>query len=109
MEEFLNKIDKDKIKFFSTYLNKLSPLEFISLGCIVSIILSQTIDANEQNTLGNFLEMVGQILLTSYAQYTVTDPRYISFTLCQADKLQKQIDLIIDYLKTTKGYYDHNS
>ncbi len=101
MEDFLKQINKEKIKVWSGQLNKLSPLEFISLGCIISVILSQTLNPNEQNTIGNFLEMVGQILLTSYAQYSVTDPNYISLSVCQGEQLQKQIDLIIKRLKTT--------
>lgn len=96
MEDFLKNFKKEDIKYFSSKINKLSPLEFISLGCIISIIITQTIDPNEQNTLGNFLEMVGQILLTSYAQATVTNPKYMNFSVFQGEQLQKQINILMN-------------
>ena len=98
MEKILENFNKDDIKYFSSMINKLSPLEFISYGCIISIIITQVIDPNEQNTLGNFLEMIGQILLTSYAQSTVTNPKYINLSLFQGEQLQNQINILMDKL-----------
>ena len=100
MNEFINKLDKKQIKSFSHELSKLSPTEFITIGSIIGIFLSNSITPNEQNTLGNFLEMVGQILLTSYAQSTVTNPRYINFSLLDGQNLQLQINKIIDKLNS---------
>ena len=89
LEDFINKFKNEDISSYSQILSNLSPLEFISLGCIISIIISQSINPNEQNTIGNFLEMVGQILLTSYAQASTTIPKYTPATLCQLDELKK--------------------
>ncbi len=102
MNDFFKNLDSNKIKNFSHTLNQLSPTEFVSLGSITAIILIQCINANEQNTLGNFLEMIGQILLTSYAQSTVVDPKYINLSLTQGEALQKQIDYLFSIIKTTK-------
>ena len=102
MNDFFKNLDSNKIKNFSSTLNQLSPTEFVSLGSITAIILIQYINPNEQNTLGNFLEMIGQILLTSYAQSTVVDPKYINLSLTQGEALQKQIDYLFSILKPTK-------
>ena len=54
MNDFFKNLEASKIKNFSNLLNKLSPTEFVSFGSIIAIILTQYIDPNEQNTLGNF-------------------------------------------------------
>ena len=63
MNDFFKNFDSNKIKKFSSTLNQLSPTEFVSLVSIAAIILIKYINPNEQNTLGNFLEMIGQILI----------------------------------------------
>ena len=102
MNDFFKNLEASKIKNFSNSLNKLSPTEFVSFGSIIAIILTQYIDPNEQNTLGNFLEMIGQFLLTSYAQATVTNPCYINFSLKQGEEMQKQIDYLFSKINSTK-------
>lgn len=92
MNDFFKNINKDNVINFSNFLYNLSPIEYISLGCISAIIISNYLNPNEQNTLGNFLEMIGQILLTSYAQSSVVDPNYISFSLNQAKDLESIIN-----------------
>lgn len=109
MEDFFNNFNNKDISSFADYLQKLSPLEYISIGCILAITISQCTNPNQQNTLGNFLEMVGQILLTSYAQASVVDPKYISASICETEALKKQIDLLFKKINITKPYYDHNS
>lgn len=94
MEEIFNSLKKDEIINFSKNLSNLSPLEFISLGCLLGIILSEVLNPNEQNTIGNFLEMVGQILLTSYAQASVVDPNYSSPSNCQFNNLKYDVETI---------------
>lgn len=74
MEDILNKLDKNTVNTYSKILANLSPLEFSTLGCAIAIILINTLTPNEQNTIGNLLEMIGQILLTNYAQASVVDP-----------------------------------
>ena len=94
MEEFINTFKKDDIINFSKTLSKLSPLEFSSLGCIIGIILCEILNPNEQNTIGNFLELVGQILLTSYAQASIIDPNFSSPSRCQFNNLKIDVEKI---------------
>ena len=102
MNDFLKNLEANIIKNFSNLLNKLNPTEFVSFGSVIAIILIQYIDPNEQNTLGNFLEMIGQILLTSYAQATVTNPCYVNLSLKQGEELQKQINYLFAKINSTK-------
>ncbi len=98
MEDILNNINKQKIDLLSQMLNKLSPTELVTLGTIIAIILCEYLSPNQQNTLGNFLEMIGQVLLTSYAQATSSIPQYIPISVCDFETFEKEIlNLIKNY------------
>ena len=107
MEDLLNKININTVSSYSKLLSRISPLEFTSLGCAISIILIQTLSANEQNTIGNLLEMIGQILLTSYAQASVVDPNVASPTKCNFISQEEEIQKIKKIL--FKLYQNQNS
>ena len=55
----------------SNWLNTLNPYEFALMGTIAAFLIAPTLNANQQNSIGNFLEEIGQILLTISAQ-TIT-------------------------------------
>lgn len=57
---------------FAEILNTLTPFEFVTIGTIFGYYLSLNLNVNEQNTLGNWFELVGQILLTYSAQGSAT-------------------------------------
>lgn len=50
------------------YLNSINSYEFALIGVIAAFLIAPTMNANEQNSVGNFLEEIGQILLTIAAQ-----------------------------------------
>ena len=52
----------------SKWLDSLNAYEFSLIGVIAAYIISISLNTNEQNSIGNFLEEVGQILLTISAQ-----------------------------------------
>lgn len=107
MENIFESFEKEKIKSIVKWLYKLSPLELISTGCIIAIIICECTSVNEQAVIGNFLEQIGQIILTASSQAQAVDPNYISASLCQLKTLQKQIDYIKSTLKNSN--YDPNS
>jgi hypothetical protein len=94
MEDILNKFNQNTINSYSQILAKLSPAEFATLGCALSLILIQTLNPNEQNTIGNLLEMIGQILLTSYAQASVIDPNISPVTQSQFSSQEEEMQKI---------------
>lgn len=92
MEDIINKINKDEIISYSKILAALSPLELVSIGYIISLVLVETLAPYEQNTIGNFLEMVGQVLLTSFAQSSAIDPNINAPSQCEFNKLKHQFE-----------------
>lgn len=102
MNDFFQKFDEIKFKDFTNELCNLSPTEFVTLGSVIGIIMTLYLDPNKQNTLGNFLEMIGQILLTSYAQATIVNPDYKNFTVSQANELKEQILFFLKNKNFTK-------
>lgn len=56
---------------FLDYLLSLSGNELSLLAIGLGFLLSNNIDTNKQNSLGNFLELMGQTLLTISAQNMV--------------------------------------
>lgn len=82
----MNNDSSDKTKSITSILTSLSPLEFTFLGSVVGYVLAFNLSPNEQNALGNWFELVGQILLTFSAQGT------ISLTSNQYDDLINEIN-----------------
>ncbi len=68
INNFSNKYTKEDLIGLSKFLSTLSPIEFTTLGCIIGVILTTSLTNNEQNSVGNFLELVGQVILTAQAQ-----------------------------------------
>ena len=94
MEEIINNINKEQISSYSKLLSRLSPLELVTIGYIISLILVETLTPYEQNTIGNFLEMVGQVLLTSFAQSSAIDPNINSPSHCEFNNLKIDVENI---------------
>ena len=52
----------------SNWLFSLNPYEFSAIAVIMGLIISPALTVNQQNSLGNFLELLGQVILTINAQ-----------------------------------------
>lgn len=63
-ENFINQ-DFD---FFSNWLSSLNPYEFSLIATAIGFTISPSLSINQQNSLGNFFELVGQVMLTISAQ-----------------------------------------
>lgn len=59
---------------FSKWLSSLSPNEFTLIAMITGFIIGQGLNYDEQNSIGNWLECVGQIILTMSAQGQLLSP-----------------------------------
>ena len=62
------------LKDFARWLTSLDPYEFSALSAVVGLILSKGLTVPEQNSVGNWLESVGQIILTVNAQASINTP-----------------------------------
>ena len=67
IKDFLN---HDFCKF-SNWLFSLDPYQFTLLATVIGFAITPTLNSNQQQSLGNFFDMVGQVLLTVYSQEVV--------------------------------------
>lgn len=86
INEFLN----CDFSSLSSFLSSISPIEFGSIGCLVGLLISIPLNSNEQNSIGNFLELVGQVILTVQAQQTINSPPSASEADLEALKRETQ-------------------
>lgn len=85
--------DQDNFSNFSKWLSSLSANEFVLAAIFTGFVVTQGLNYEEQNSIGNWLECVGQIILTLSAQNQLlspSDPNIIN----KINNLQKQIDEI---------------
>lgn len=59
----MNQFSQEEIKNYASFLYGLTGNELAVLASTVGLLLSQGINSNQINSLGNFLEGVGQIML----------------------------------------------
>lgn len=88
-EEF-DKFSNYDFSSFSDWLFSLSPYEFTLIATLLGFLISPTLTVNQQNSLGNFFELLGQIILTVNAQ---------SVTLSQSK----------NKISTIKPYFESNN
>lgn len=83
--------DKE-IKNFASFLFSLSSFDFVLCATIIGYILSYPLTIDEQNSLGNFIELIGQIMLTFNAQNQTLQNDYAKKMNAKRLDLKAQID-----------------
>jgi hypothetical protein len=83
----------DTYSKFANILSSLTPFEFLTIGTIFGYFISLNLSITEQNALGNWFELVGQILLTYSAQGTATPTNEEYNQLVSDVEMLKQIIL----------------
>jgi len=81
---------------FVNLLLSLNEYELTALGCAIGLLIAPTITTNQQNSLGNFFELVGQVLLTVNAQIVNLQPNSPSRHELneRINKLEKELELL---------------
>jgi hypothetical protein len=79
-------------------LFSLSACKFSLLASLLGILLIDNLNLDQQNSLGNFLENVGQNLLTAAAQGEIVQERQQAEIRRQIQSLKKQIAALEDQL-----------
>ncbi len=77
-----------------SFLNNLNAFEFTTSAFIVGILLCENLNATEQNAIGNWFELLGQVLETNSAQLQVTNNNNTT----DINSLKKAINIINDKL-----------
>ena len=83
--------DQNNFSNFSKWLSSLSANEFTLIAITTGFLITQGLNYEEQNAIGNWLECVGQIILTLSAQNQLLSPSDPNI-LNKINDLQKQID-----------------
>lgn len=84
------------------YLSKISPNSYITIGFLIAFYLSNTLDVAEQNTLGNWFQLVGQTLETSASQTSLINSRSnppSSMSLERLTEIIRNIEIELNKLK----------
>ena len=91
-----NQFSKMNCSSFIEYLLSLSANELSLLAIGLGFLLSANIDNNQQSSLGNFFELIGQLLLTLSAQNLNLYPNYSNNTdlAIKVSMLEKEIELL---------------
>ena len=63
-----NNFTNQNFNELSNWLNTLNPYEFALYGALAGFLIAPTLNPNQLNSVGNWLEEIGQILLTIAAQ-----------------------------------------
>ena len=82
---------------FVDLLLSLNPYELTILASAIGLLISPTITVNQQNSLGNFFELLGQTILTINAQTINLQPNAPSRQQLN-DKI-KMLEIEIEQLK----------
>ena len=87
MDDEFSKFVNQDYKSFSEWLFSLNAYEFTLIATIAGFLISPKLTINEQNSLGNFFELLGQVILTINAQGS---------TLNQSNSAKSNIKPIIE-------------
>ena len=68
--KYINDLENFDFCSFSNWLSTLNPYEFTLVATIIGFIISPSLTLNQQNSIGNFFELLGQVILTINAQGT---------------------------------------
>lgn len=94
------KICQDFSKFdyntFADLLLSLNSYEFTLIATILGFFIAKPLSATKQNSLGNFFELLGQVMLTISAQNFVLAPSSVSAN--DFNKFKEDIEKRLDYL-----------
>lgn len=75
MNDSINQFINNDYKSLSDFLFSFTGNEFAIFASIIGFVISQNLDIDQVNSLGNFFECVGQFMLSKAAQDQVIDNR----------------------------------
>ena len=75
MNDSMNQFMNNDYKSLADFLFSFTGNEFAIISSIIGFIISQNLDIDEVNSLGNFFENIGQFMLAKAAQDQVISNR----------------------------------
>ncbi len=92
---------------FSKWLESLSPTEFAAIATITGLIIGQYLSQPEQNAIGNWLECIGQVLLTMGTKpYQLNNLNNIN-TIKEMNNKINELEKEIERLKSNLNHFNN--
>lgn len=88
IKDHIDFIDTEKSKSFVKWIYSLSPYEFTAVAAIIGLLIAPNLNLNEQDSIGNFLIEIGQVLLTVNSHTITQNPNLV----IGEDQTQKLIE-----------------
>ena len=87
---------------FADWLFSLSGTDFVIIGTIAAILISSNLTLNQQNSIGNFFDLVGEAILTFNAQEITRLSKYTNPQNLSIEDLNQKINFIYNELMKIK-------
>lgn len=85
-------------------LFKIPPDDFALIAALLGVVISNKLDVNEQNAIGNFFELIGQTILTVSAQEQLQQALIAKQK--QNEQLKMQIEILEKQMELLKSQMD---
>lgn len=98
-------MSRNPIVSLSQLLLSLNPFEFATLAYILGVLLSDGLNANEQSSLGNFYNLLGEVIQTigAQAQNLNSSPQQTANVNDAIESLKGKIGNIEDIIQKFKS------
>lgn len=98
----MNSDSNNPLTLFKSYFFNLKPYEFALLANVLGILLCNYLDSNEQNSFGNWLELLGQEILTVQAQGVTLSPGSVNYNTL--NQILEQLNFRFEYIEDLLNY-----
>ena len=89
-------------KEFTDWIFSLSGLDYTIAATTIAILLSKNLDINEQNSVGSFFFLIGQVLITMNAQNITQSERIDNPTNISNGELNRRIEFLFNEINNIK-------
>ena len=94
--------NENNFKDFNDWIFSLSGLDYTIAAVTIAIILSKGLDVNEQNSVGSFFFLIGQVLITMNAQNITRSEKILNPNNLSNGELNQKIDFLYNELMKIK-------
>lgn len=96
-------MDQDyNFKEFTDWIFSLSGLDYTIAATTIAILLSKNLNINEQNSVGSFFFLIGQVLITMNAQNITQSERIDNPTNISNGELNRRIEFLFNEINNIK-------
>jgi hypothetical protein len=94
--------NNNSFKEFTDWIFSLSGIDYTIAAVTIGVIMSKGLDVNEQNSVGSFFFLIGQVLITINAQNITQTERIDNPTNISNGELNRRIEFLFNELNNIK-------